>query len=276
MTERINGKRGTIKMQRSILSNWRPFWKRDRAVNKKPKSKLRRVADALAGTLLLAYLLLLWFPQVVFAHSASYRNIRVCSTAPLNSNVYPILHDAARKLAGSEADDPRASYRVFLCPSHAAFAFFSPLTRAAFANNLPFVHTIFVNAADVATDQVTTGAEKHGRRTLSGVIAHECTHTLLARRFGQTRMLLTPSWKQEGYCDYVAQATSFDRAEGVRLLTQGGSDSSRSFYYFKAFTAIAYLKDHRHWSLARIMDTPLNLDDIVREATSPRGEKPAR
>lgn len=257
----------------AFISTSRLFWKHVRATKKKPKSKSRRVADALIGTLLLAYLLLLWFPQVVFARSVSYHNFRVYSTAPIGSNIYPILDAAGQKLAASEINDPHVSYCVFLCPSHAVFAFFAPIQRMAFADNLPFVHNIFVNTADVGADEVRTGAAEHDRRTLSGVIAHECTHTLLARRFGQVRALLLPSWKQEGYCDYVAQATSFDGMKGARLLKQGGSDPSPSFFYFKAFTAIAYLKDNRHWSLTQIMGTPLKLDDLVWEAISTCKEK---
>jgi len=259
-------------MTDATSSRWGAFRRRFGATKKKPKSRSRRIAEALTGALLLAYLLLLCFPQVVFAHSVTYRCFRVYSTAPLDSNIYPILDKAEQKLAGSVVNDPRASYPVFLCPSHAAYGFFTPSARTAFANNQPFVHNIFVNTADVRADSVATDTGQHDHRSLSGVIAHECTHTLLAERFGQARVLLLPSWKQEGYCDYVAQATSFDREEGTRLLKQGGSDASRSFFYFKAFTAISYLKDQKRWSVSRIMDTPLSLDQVIREAM-PAGKK---
>jgi hypothetical protein len=260
-------------MQTSTLWKWGPFWKRTMAARKKPKSKSQKVMEALVLTLLLAYLLLLSFPQMVFARSVTYHNFRVYSTAPLDGSITPALDKAEKRLAASEVNDPRASYHIFLCPSHAAFAFFDPSARSAFGNNLSFVHNIFVNTADVRADEVTTGTGQHDRRSLSGVIAHECTHTLLAERFGQVRILLTPHWKQEGYCDYVAQATSFDREEGTKLLRQGGSDSSPSFFYFKASTAITYLKDRRHWSVSRIMDTPLRLDEVVREAVFTHEEK---
>ena len=260
-------------MQTSTLWNWGPLWKRIKAAKKKPKSKPQKVAEALTLTLLLAYLLLLSFPQMVFARSVTYHNFRVYSTAPIDGSVYSILDKAEQKLVGSEINDPRASYHIFLCPSHAAFAFFAPSARTAFADNLPFVHNIFVNTADVKADEVTTGTGQHDKRTLSGVIAHECTHTLLARRLGQVRMLRTPSWKQEGYCDYVAQATSFDREEGTKLLKKGGSDPSPSFFYFKAFTAITYLKDRKHWGVSRIMGTPLSLDEVIRQASATGGQK---
>ena len=260
-------------MERSLLLTGTAFWKRIRATNKKPKSRSRRIADALATALLLVYLLLLCFPQMVFARSVTYRNFRIYSTAPIDGSIYPVLDKAAQKLAGSEINDPQTLHCIFLCPSHAAFAFFAPMARTAFADNLPFSHNIFVNAADVKADKVTTGTGQHDRRTLSGVIAHECTHTLLAGRFGQVRMLRTPSWKQEGYCDYVAQAASFNRTEGARLLEQGGSDPSPSFFYFKAFTAIAYLKDRKHWTVFRVIGTPLSLDEVIKEASATGGQK---
>ena len=248
-------------------SRWGALRRRLAAAKKKPKSRSRRVAEALAATLLLAYLLLLCFPQVVFAHSVTYRCFRVYSAATIDSNIYPILDRAEQKLAGSEISDSRASYHVFLCPSHAAYGFFAPGARRAFAANLRLVPNIFVNTADVRADAVTTGTGQHDRRTLSGVVAHECTHTLLVRKFGLARSFLLPSWKQEGYCDYVAQETSFDREEGARLLKRGGSDPSPSFLYFKAFTAISYLKGQKQWSVSRIMDSPLSLDEVIREAT---------
>ena len=142
--------------------------------------------------------------------------------------------------------------------------------RQAFGANLKVVSNIFVNTADIRADTVTTDTGQHDKRTLSGVVAHECTHTLLVRKFGLVRSFRLPSWKQEGYCDYVAQETSFDREEGARLLKQGGTDASPSFFYFKAFTAISTLKDQKRWSVSRIMDAPLDLDEVLRESTPPR------
>ena len=232
---------------------------------KKPKSKARRVLEASINLLGLAYLLLLCAPQLVFAHSVSYHQFRVYSTKPINNRIYPILQSAEQRLGRSEINDPRVNYPIFLCPTHTAFAFFSPLARKAFAVNQPFVHAIMVNTPDVGADRVTTGAGAYDRRTLSGVIAHECTHTLLARRFGQVRVLTLTSWKQEGYCDFIAQETSFDQREGTKLLQQGRSDPSPSFQYFKAYRAICALKDHRHWSIEQIIDSRQSLNDALRE-----------
>ena len=41
-------------------------------------------------------------------------------------------------------------------------------------------------------------------RSLSGVIAHEITHLLIRKKFGYWRNLTMPTWKKEGYAEYVA------------------------------------------------------------------------
>ena len=252
-------------MSNAISEKWKLLRGRVRPTKRKPKSRLRHVADALIMTVLLGYLLLLCFPQLLFAHSVSYRNFQVYSASPISSNIYPILRKADQKLSRSEIYDPSVSYHVFLCPSHAAFACVAPSKRTAFALNLAVVHNIFVNTADVPADQVIKGPESYDRRTLSSLLAHECTHTLLAKRFALAKTW-EPDWKQEGYCEYVAQTTSFDGVMGLKMLEQGKSSPAPAFFYFKAFTAVSYLKDKKHWSITRIMDTPLDLDTVVRES----------
>lgn len=237
-----------------------------RQKRRKPKSRARRIADMAAGAVLGGYFLLLCFPQIVFAHSLTYRNFRVYSMDPLSPEIRPILDRADQRLAACEINAPHDVHRIFFCPRHRVFAFFCPTARMAFGVNLPFLHTIFINATDVAGDSVMSGSPQNGRRTLSGVIAHECTHTLLAQRFGQVATLRQPSWKQEGYCDWVAHATSFDPAEGKRLLAQGGSDPSLSFYYFRAYTAVSYLEGRQHWDAPQLMHTPLSLETVLKMA----------
>ena len=246
------------------------FLRHKQSTARKAKSARRRIADAIGTTILLVYLGLVCFPQVVFAHSISYRHFHVYSVTLIPAAIHPVLDRADLALSRSEIDDPQRSFRIFLCPNHAAFAFFAPMARTAFGDNLPWIHNIFVNASDIGSDTVTSGTTLHNRRILSGVIAHECTHTLLADRFGQIRMIRTPSWKQEGYCDYIAGSTSFDPSMGSRLLAQGGRDSSPSFYYFQAFTAVSYLIDKQHWTVAQIMETPQTLDAVLKLSQPPQ------
>ncbi len=56
-----------------------------------------------------------------------------------------------------------------------------------------------------------------GTRTLSGVIAHETTHIMLANHLGEVRSVMLPTWQQEGYADHVAGESSLTDAEASRL-----------------------------------------------------------
>ena len=40
------------------------------------------------------------------------------------------------------------------------------------------------------------------------MIAHETTHVLVARRYGEWRAAMLSAWKSEGYADHVARESS--------------------------------------------------------------------
>jgi hypothetical protein len=210
---------------------------------RKPHSRARRIVDWSINVLAMGYLLLLCFPQMVFAHSVSYRHFQVYSDSPISPNVRSILDLANRRLATCEINEPNVVHRIFVCPSHASFDFFSPVSGDCIAVNMSFLHNIFINTADITQNTVETGVANHRLRSLSSVIAHECTHTLLVDRFGDIAMLQQPSWKQEGYCEWVSGTTSFGQSDGMRLLKDGRSVSSPSFFYLLAYTAVSYLEN---------------------------------
>ena len=181
---------------------------------------------ALVGALL--YLTLVCFPQIAFAHTVSYKAYHVYTTEPLGDDLpalHAVLDEVDRRLASSEVYDRTAVHRIFLTPSHRWFAFFAPGSRSAFAVNRHVLHHVLVNESDLAANVVRNGSEANGQRALDGVLAHEITHTLLARRFGDLRLLQARaagrSLREEGYCDFVAQETSFDPEHGAAMLRRG-------------------------------------------------------
>ena len=75
----------------------------------------------------------------------------------------------------------------------------------------PFAATLIFNRSDLARDRVG------GARTLSGTIAHEMTHVLTARRYGEWRLIRMPRWKREGYADYVGGEAGLGRDDAARI-----------------------------------------------------------
>ena len=93
----------------------------------------------------------------------------------------------------------------------------------------------------------------HNQRSLHLVIAHECTHQLLRRRLGLLAAFRLPTWKNEGYCEYVAGNTSFDLAQGIELLASGNADSSPAFQYVKYYLAVRHILETEGFTVQQLV-----------------------
>ncbi len=69
-----------------------------------------------------------------------------------------------------------------------------------------------------------------GIRTLSGVIAHETTHIMIANHLGEVRSAMLPTWQQEGYADHVARESSLTDAEAARIRESDPRASALVYY----------------------------------------------
>ena len=209
------------------------------------------------------------FPQLAFAHAVTYKNFRVHAVQPFGSEreaLFALLDSVEQRLAASEINDADAVHQIFLAPDRHWFRFFSPGSPHAFAINRPFLHNVVVNTSDLRTNVVRSGAKRHNERALDGVLTHEITHTLLARRFGQLRVLGAEGLRQEGYCDYIAQETSFDPEQGMDLLRSGTHERSASFEYFRWSVAVKHLLDVEHVSLESVLFDPWDVNRVLERA----------
>lgn len=105
--------------------------------------------------------------------------------------------------------------------------------RRSFAFRRLFSDAIVVNRSDIEHDRVANGRTIGGVRTLSGVIAHETTHILVARRLGDLRAAMLPVWKREGYADYVAQESSLSDADAARLHEVAPNSRALAYYEYR-------------------------------------------
>ena len=84
------------------------------------RARWRHLPAMMAG----AYLLLLCFPQVLFAHQLSYRNLGVYSREPLDESIYDVLDRVESRLAASGINgDVRP--RIFLTNGFDTYALMS-------------------------------------------------------------------------------------------------------------------------------------------------------
>ena len=161
-------------------------WRRSRAVRIAQGAILFLVA--LLGTATAAPQLLAWPYSAEIGHTLIY------SETPIPPQMRAVLARSDALVARSPFAEPGIDRRLFLTRGGWRWDVLALTTPGAFALRRPFRDAIIVNTSDVAADRVENGAPVGGVRSLSGVIAHETTHLLVARRIGEWSAFMLPGW----------------------------------------------------------------------------------
>jgi hypothetical protein len=245
-------------MKRMIASTLDAYRRYRRA---RSRSKAYKVVRYCVIGLFVAYLLTICFPQYLFAHQVTYGNFKVYSRGPFDQGIYKVLDDAEARLSKSTIYDRDVSRRVFLAPGHGMYAFLSNKAFRSFANSVPMVDNILINKSDVAHDLVFLDRPEHNRRSLSGVIAHEVTHLFIRKKVGVLRASLMATWKNEGYCEYIAGDTTITFQEGVALW-RASPDNDSKYRFFKYQMMVKYLFETEKLSIEDVFNRDFDLKDL--------------
>jgi hypothetical protein len=224
-----------------------------------------RRTSIVVSVVALVYLALLYFPQPLFGFSTTHGRFQVYSREPLPPEIDKVLDSAETRLQTSPIYDETVSRPVYLTGGFKMYAFFSPKAFRSFANSLPFINNIYVSNTDVANDRVFVNRDSHNMRSLSGVIAHETTHLFIRNRYGTLNASLMPTWKNEGYCEYVAGDSTISFDEGLALWRSNPNDDS-GYRYLKYHAMIKYLLENEHLSVDDIFTRELNEKEIADKA----------
>jgi len=228
-------------------------------------SKLRKIYRRLSMTLgfaAVAYLLLLYYPQPLFAYSTEYNGFKVYSREPIDQSMEKVLNDAETRLRRSPLYDESVSRRVFFTGGFGIYALLSNKAYRSFANSVPFINNIIVSKTDVPSDLVYVDRTYHNSRSLSGVIAHEVTHLLIRQRYGAIKAIMMPTWKNEGYCEYVAGDSTIPLEEGMRLWRENTSDDA-SYRYVKYHLMVKNLLEKENMSVDDLLSRDLDEKEVA-------------
>jgi len=226
---------------------------------KKFLSSIKFFIYGLAGIFAI-YIVLLIFPQVLFAHEVSYKNFNVYSRQPLDENIYKVLDSAEIRLEKSPLYDKDLTHKIFISDTFPLYAFLNPRGRGSFGNTTTGIG-IMINKADVPSDLVFRNAEQDNKRPLSDVIAHETTHLLIQNKLGLRKAFALPRWKAEGYCEYVAGNTTIGFEEGTRRWKDNPNDDS-AYLYFKYQQMVRYLLDDEKISVEELLTKDFDEKDL--------------
>lgn len=145
------------------------------------------------------------FPYHATSHGSEFWSERPLDQAQLDA----VVARAGTLVARSLLARPDESRHVFLTDGGWRWNWLAATARGSFGLTRPLVEAVIINRSDLAADTVNGG-----RRTLSGVIAHETCHGMSRRHFGLA-VLFKPTWLTEGYCDHVAQESSLSDVEAA-------------------------------------------------------------
>jgi len=185
-----------------------------------------------------SYVALLLNPEVLLAHEIRVQNLTLHASSPLPGAASRLAEQALERIQRSpfyEADD---EYHVFLCGSPGEFALFARGQRNVGAISMVgLTGHAFVRPSDIPGNRLVgpRGAVVPGERDLVYFIAHELTHTMVARRVGRIAYLRLEVWQQEGYADHVAKQGRFDYMRSLAAFHTGEPELSpaRSGLYLR-------------------------------------------
>lgn len=81
---------------------------------------------------------------------------------------------------------------------------------------------------------------------------------LINKKFGYWRNLTMPSWKKEGYCEYVAGGPILSYENGVRLWKENRNDDT-GYQYFKYYMLVKYALEKENMSVEDLFNTEIDV-----------------
>ena len=212
--------------------------------------------------LVVAYLLLLYFPQPLFAYSTRYETFQIYSRQPIQPELTAVLDRAEARLKRSPIYDPSVKRNIYLTDGYWTYALLSHKAYKSFANSVPFFDNVIINKSDLAADRVFVNRAENNSRSLSGVIAHEIVHLFIRKKYGTVQASLMPTWKNEGYCEYVAGDSTITLEEGIRRWRENPSDDT-GYRYIKYHLMVKQLIENEGMSVDDLFTQSLDESAIA-------------
>ena len=208
------------------------------------KSKAYKITNWAVSLVLLMWVSAITSPKLLaFPYHAQIGDTLIWSEAPIVPPMKDILARSDKLLKKSAIYSDGYGKFIYLTSGGWRWKLLAVRSSNSFAISRAFPENIIINQSDIATDKVFSSATEGRTRTLADTIAHERTHGLLRSRFGVTISYTAPAWKREGYCDYIAQASSLNDAQALQM-KRSRPDHPALTYYLGRKRVAAILADN--------------------------------
>jgi hypothetical protein len=211
------------------------------------------------------YLVLLAYPQPLFAYELTAAGISVHSTQPIPQAMRATLENARARLDRSPVGGTTRGAHVFICHSPWLFAVFARQNYRAGGVTDGFVgQHVFLRESDMGTNRLIgpSGRPVAADRPLSYFIAHELMHLANVRAVGRWRYARMPQWADDGYADYIAR--DIDLGEALVNMKEGARelDPRRSGLYLRYHLMVAYLLDKKQMAVGELLSHAPAREDV--------------
>ena len=191
-----------------------------------------------------------------------------------------VLNNLYQKIVKKFADKgfplPKSNYSVYLCKSSTEFKIKSiTFSNGVRGKNFQFLDRMYIQEADITNDEVQSASPALNKRTLSGTVAHELTHSYQQEKLGFFKYRTAPNWKLEGMADYVANQSSAKTADALPLFLNGETYSDTIncdkkiwegvYFYFVSRLRVDYLFTYKKMSEDEFWNTDFDLGKLDSE-----------
>ena len=238
--------------------------------------KTKKIINLLLGGISLTYVVIIMFPSFLFANNLEYKSFNVYyHSSEINIEKLKLVLDKSQNLLNNtELYKAGINQDIFFCSSYNEFTFFALMSRKAFGINNPISQNIFLSKSSISENYILSNGEENNKNSLSGVIAHETVHSLLRNELGILKYKLLPSWKNEGYSDFIAKESSFNEQKGLTNICNDEVNSeSASFKYFKYRKITQYLFEDRKITLEKFLNDDFELEEINKDLKKKYGKQ---
>jgi hypothetical protein len=214
------------------------------------------------------YLLLLIYPNPLFAYKYQYRNFELFSDKPIPESITLVVDDVMQRIEKSELYKEEEVFRIYLCNNSWRFKFFTRTVDAGGVVNFLISSNIFIRKNNINSNQLIPPESWKNPltdRPLSYFIAHEAIHSL-QRKHDKWLTLKEPVEIVEGYADYLAKNGS-NSIESLTLNLKSNSPNMdpQNGLYDRYNLLIAYLIEVKGYSFEEIVKSQVDIDGIFLE-----------
>jgi hypothetical protein len=214
------------------------------------------------------YLVLLAYPQPVFAYELTHAGITVYADTPIPDPLRTTLERVRARLDRSPLAGRTTTSQIFIANAPWRFALFARqnFRVAGVADGFVGQH-VFLRESDLSGDRLIgpSGQAVAADRPLSYFIAHELMHIAIVRHVGRARYATLPPWLDDGYADYIAR--DIDLKTTLAKFKQGARelDPAQSGLYLRYHLMVAYAIEKKGIPVSTLLRHPPEREALEQE-----------